>query len=176
MRYVRSLVALFAILSATTLCSCSSSSGVRGPVGNTGVPMAKAGTYYKVKTTAYSHTESDHLKYARGSATGNALKYGQVRSAAADWSVFPVGTLFKIAGQPYIYEVDDYGRALVGTKTIDIYQPSKAGIAAWGARNVNIQVLRWGSFTKSLDILEERQRHAHVRAMIANILKKNRNS
>jgi 3D (Asp-Asp-Asp) domain-containing protein len=129
---------------------------------------------YKVKTTAYSHTEADHIRYARGSATGNALKYGNVRSAAADWSVFPVGTLFKISGQPYIYEVDDYGRALVGTKTIDLYQPSQRMMRDWGTRNVNIQVLRWGSFSKSLDILEERQRHAHVRAMISNILRKNR--
>jgi 3D (Asp-Asp-Asp) domain-containing protein len=137
------------------------------------VEVRKAGScVYKVKTTAYCHTEKDSLRYGRGTATGSMLKYGQVRSAAADWSVFPVGTIFRIVGESTFYQVDDYGRALVGTKTIDLYRPDPAEMENWGVRNVNIEVLRWGSYTKSLDILEERQRHPHVKMMVANIRKK----
>ena len=62
-----------------------------------------------VRTTAYTHTESDHIGYGPRNAIGTSLKYtDQVRSAAADWSVYPLGTRFKIKGQPYIYVVDDY--------------------------------------------------------------------
>src|SRR6478672_13822415 len=74
-----------------------------------------------VKTTAYTHTESDHKKYKQDSAVGSTLKYGNTRSAAADWSVYPVGTVFKIQGDNHMYEIDDYGSALVGTNTIDLY-------------------------------------------------------
>ncbi|MFZ4767660.1 MAG: 3D domain-containing protein, partial [Roseimicrobium sp.] len=91
-----------------------------------------------VKTTAYTHTERDHRKYGARTATGERLKYGEVRSAATDWSVYPVGTVFKIEGEPYLYEVDDYGSALVGTKTIDLYKPSRTAMNAYGAKNVNI--------------------------------------
>jgi 3D (Asp-Asp-Asp) domain-containing protein len=123
-----------------------------------------------VKTTAYTHTEKDHLKYKVASAVGTPLKYGPVRSAAADWSVFPVGTVFKIEGDPHVYEVDDYGSALVGTNTIDLYKPTKSAMKDWGARKVNIEVIRWGSFSKSLAIMRDRQKvSGRVRAMVQRI-------
>ena len=94
----------------------------------------------------------------------------RVRSAAADWSVYPVGTVFQIEGDPSVYEIDDYGSALVGTQTIDIYKPSKATMNQWGVRNVNINVLQWGSFDKSLAILKPREKKAlHVREMAQKI-------
>jgi len=125
-----------------------------------------------VKTTAYSHVEADSLKYGRKTAFGTELRYDNVRSAAADWSVFPVGTLFRITGQPYTYRIDDYGSALVGTRTIDIYQPSKAGIKAWGSRMVEIEILKWGSYSKSREVMAVRSRHPHVRAMLTSINRK----
>lgn len=160
---------------AVALASCSSPrSG--STASNPNIQVRKAGScIYKVKTTAYCHMEADSLRYGRGTASGNALKYGVVRSAAADWSVFPVGTIFKIIGEKCYYQVDDYGRALVGTKTIDLYRPGMAEMRAWGARNVNIEIVRWGSYAKSLDILEDRQRHAHVRMMVSNLRKKAKN-
>jgi len=131
-----------------------------------------------VRTTAYSHLEADSLKYGRKSAAGNDLKYGsRVRSAAADWSKYPVGTRFVIEGLPYEYVVDDYGSALSGTETIDIYKPNISGIGDWGVRNVPIRVLEWGSFEKSREILDGRKhvRHAdHVREMLNEIEKKGR--
>lgn len=157
---------------ALMLSSCASSrsgSTALGPNIQVGKPGSSV---YKVKTTAYCHMEADSLRYGRGTASGQALKYGMVRSAAADWSVFPVGTIFKIVGEKCYYQVDDYGRALVGTKTIDLYRPGMAAMRAWGARNVNIEIIRWGSYSKSLDILKDRQRHAHVRMMVSNLRKK----
>ncbi len=125
-----------------------------------------------VKTTAYCHTEADSLKYGKRNAVGCDLRYDHVRSAAADWSVYPVGTLFRIAGQPYIYRIDDYGSALVGTRTIDLYQPTQAHMKAWGARMVDIEILKWGSYSKSMAILSDRSRHAHVKAMMTSMEKK----
>jgi len=131
-----------------------------------------------VRTTAYSHVESDHLTYGRKSAAGTNLQYGaRVRSAAADWSKYPLGTRFTIEGLPYEYVVDDYGSALVGTETIDIYKPEMKTMNQWGVRNVPIKVIEWGSFEESRKILHERKnvRHAdHVRKMLSEIEKKGR--
>lgn len=101
---------------------------------------------------------------------GTPLRSGQFRSAAADWSIYPLGTVFQIQGDPGIYVVDDYGRALVGTHTIDIYQPTTGLMNLWGTRKVNIHVLRWGSPSKSLAVLKPRASKAqHVREMIYRI-------
>ncbi|MDG2124798.1 MAG: hypothetical protein P8J87_13930, partial [Verrucomicrobiales bacterium] len=108
--------------------SCSSTSDFT----NRGVESKKVGRI--VRTTAYCHLEADSLKYGKLNAVGTQLKYGKVRSAAADWSQYPVGTVFKIKGEPYLYEVDDYGSALVGTNTIDLYKPTKPAMHAWGVR------------------------------------------
>jgi 3D (Asp-Asp-Asp) domain-containing protein len=79
-----------------------------------------------VRTTAYTCTEDDHLIYGNKNATGTPLRYtNRVRSAAADWSFYPVGTTFRIKGLPYLYVVDDYGSALAGTGTVDLYKPTK---------------------------------------------------
>ena len=129
-----------------------------------------------IRTTAFSHLQADSLPYGRKSAAGNDLMYGaQVRSAAADWSKYPLGTKFQIEGLPYTYVVDDYGSALCGTETIDIYKPDLGGIGQWGVRNLPIRVLEWGSFEESAQILRGRThvKHAHhVRTMLREIEKK----
>lgn len=145
-------------LSAFLLASCESS----GFIG-------RGTRITSVRTTAYTHGESDHIIYGAKTAVGTQLKYGNVRSAAADWSVYPVGTIFQIEGLPYVYQVDDYGSALVGTNTIDLYKPDKATMNAWGVRNVNIRVIKWGSFSKSLSIMKERTGYEHIRRMVARI-------
>jgi len=126
-----------------------------------------------VRTTAYTHLEEDSLPYGTKSALGNDLQFGQIRSAAADWSRYPVGTRFKIKGLPYEYVVDDYGSALVGTDTIDLYKPNHSKMNQWGARHVGIEVLEWGSFEQSRKILRTREHKAqHVREMRQEIDKK----
>ena len=122
-----------------------------------------------VRTTAYTHSESDHLKWGRKTALGTTLKYGKTRSAAADWSKFPVGTKFKIKGDPNVYLVEDYGGALVGTNTIDLYKPSRSSMNAWGLRHVEVQILEWGCFERSLKIMKPRTRSSHVRRMVEAI-------
>lgn len=128
------------------------------------------GRHMKVRTTAYCHDESDHIVYGAKNAIGTPLKFGNVRSAAADWSRYPVGTKFRISGQPGVtYVVDDYGSALVGTGTIDIYKPTRTQMDAWGVRHVDIEVLQWGSFQQSMDIMRDRMKWPHVREMMRGI-------
>lgn len=125
-----------------------------------------------VRTTAYTCSESDHLIYGSKNATGTVLRYNnRVRSAAADWSFYPVGTTFRIKGLPYLYVVDDYGSALLGTGTVDIYKPTKEIMAQWGRRNVEITVVQWGSFTRSAELLSQRTSYDHCRKMLANIVR-----
>ncbi|MGY8687292.1 MAG: 3D domain-containing protein [Verrucomicrobiales bacterium] len=125
-----------------------------------------------VRTTAYTHDEWDHLKYGRKTALGTRLRFGAIRSAAADWSRYPVGTQFRIVGQPNVlYEVDDYGGALVGTGTIDLYKPTFSAMNRWGVRHVDIDVVKWGSFAHSLKVLKPRTKWSHVRRMVNSIHK-----
>ncbi|MEM0969571.1 MAG: hypothetical protein AAGJ31_09495, partial [Verrucomicrobiota bacterium] len=81
---------------------------------------------FLVRTTAYCDAENEAGgKYGNKTALGTVLRgSGKMRSAAADWSRYPLGTRFRIVGSPQIYEIDDYGSALVGTDTLDIYQPT----------------------------------------------------
>lgn len=128
-----------------------------------------------VRTTAYTHSESDHVTYGPKNAIGTYLKYGsRVRSAAADWSVYPLGTKFKIKGEPYTYVIDDYGSALVGTATIDIYQPNKRLMRQWGRRVVEIEVIEWGSSRLSMEKLSDRRGYKHCRQMYAALQEQSR--
>jgi 3D (Asp-Asp-Asp) domain-containing protein len=118
-----------------------------------------------VRTTAYSHMEMEPGAPWKKSAFGTYLKYGQVRSAAADWSRYPVGTKFKIKGLPYTYVVDDYGSALVGTNTVDIYHPTLRSMKRWGTRYAEITVIQWGSLERTVEILRGRRHYDHTRRM-----------
>ena len=126
-----------------------------------------------VRTTAYTHTESDHIEYGPRTAVGTLLKHGQVRSAAADWSIYPVGTVFQIQGDLSLYIVDDYGSALVGTKTIDLYKPTRSRMNQWGVRRVTIEILEWGDPQRSYAMLKPRQKHAHVKRMVRQLEDRN---
>lgn len=168
---IRTTLTVLAAACSAFLASCASSPELASAKTYKNGHVDGA-TYYKVKTTAYSHVEADSLKYGVKNAAGSNLKYGLVRSAASDWSVFPLGTVFQIEGEPYIYQIDDYGSALVGTKTIDLYRPCKAGIKEWGARNVKIKVVKWGSYSRSMAILSDRTKHPHVKKMVVGIQKK----
>jgi len=122
-----------------------------------------------VKTTAYSSGASHNGKFGPKNAIGGPLKAGEVRSAAADWSVYPVGTRFRIVetGQEYI--IDDIGSAMVGTGTIDLYKPRERDVWKWGVRHVTIEIIEWGDPEKSLKILSKRTKYRHVREMVADL-------
>jgi 3D (Asp-Asp-Asp) domain-containing protein len=81
-----------------------------------------------VRTTAYTRSRHNTAK----NANGLRLRAGDLNSAAADWSRFPLGTKFTICGTHQTYVVDDYGPALVGTNRIDLYMPSLQEMHHWG--------------------------------------------
>lgn len=144
--------------------------GANKPKDKHGMPFYTSERLRHVRTTAYTCSECDHLQYGSMNAAGTPLRYtSQVRSAAADWSVYPVGTTFRIKGLPYLYVVDDYGSALTGTGTVDIYKPTKDHMNAWGRRNVEIAIVRWGSYARSAEILAKRTGYAHCRQMYVAI-------
>ena len=140
------------------------------------VPMRTPGTYsfspdeVRVRTTAYTHSESDHLIYGRKTAIGTTLRYSKAyTSAASDWSRYPVGTEFRIKGIDRHYVIDDYGSALVGKDTIDLYFPSKSAMNKWGAKHVDIVITKHGDFERSKEILSQRTGWKHCRKMHASI-------
>lgn len=126
-----------------------------------------------VRATAYSHMEGEVGAPGRKNAAGTILKYGSTRSAAADWSRLPLGTKFKIPSHPGItYVVDDYGSALAGTNTVDMFYPTLRAMNNWGTRNVTIQIIQMGSFERSAKLLKGRLHAAHCRKMYYAITKK----
>jgi 3D (Asp-Asp-Asp) domain-containing protein len=124
----------------------------------------------KVRTTAYTHTE----RGGRHSALGTRLSGRNVQSAAADWSRFPLGTKFRIIDTNEVFQIDDYGTALVGTSTIDLYKTNRLAMRKWGVRTVDIDILEWGSDQQSLQVLAPRARHSTCRRMILALQEKAR--
>ena len=131
-----------------------------------GAPMAINATagqgQCEVRTTAYTSSCHGTAK----SANDSRLKAGDLNSAAADWSRFPLGTKFSICGTHQTYIVDDYGPALVGTNNIDLYMPSLQEMHHWGVRKVTIDIIEPGSYERSLALLKSRKRVPYVRRMV----------
>jgi len=122
----------------------------------------------KVRTTAYTHTEGSGSR----NAIGRRLSSGGIKSASSDWSRYPLGTRFRVLSTGEEYVIDDYGGALVGTNTIDLYKSSRGAMNRWGVRHVDIEILHWGSDQESLKVLRPRSRVGRVRRMIASLEKK----
>lgn len=192
-------------------------------------PLAKS-DFQNVRTTAYTHSESDHTQYGARNALGGELhsagpairraenvpiarsvpdnndediqrvsnsnpalqpfsmetrsrarsspgmKSGvlmarspKIGSAAADWSRWPAGTTFRLLSTGQIYRVDDYGWALSGRNTIDLYMATRSEMNNWGARQEPIQILRWGDPQESLRFLVPRKNYPHVKRMILQL-------
>lgn len=133
-------------------------------------PIART-QFQRVRTTAYTHTESDHTPYGCQTCIGTTLCYGAVHSAAADWSRWPLGTTFRILDTGEICKVDDIGWALSGRNTIDLYKPTRGAMNSWGTRTVNIEILNWGDDHEALSILRKRSKYAHVQRMVKDLEK-----
>ncbi len=121
----------------------------------------------KVRTTAYTHTEQGGSR----NAIGTKLSGKNVKSAAADWSRWPLGTKFRIVDTDEVFQIDDYGSALIGTGTIDLYKTNRLAMNKWGVRKVDIDVIEWGSAEKSLQVLAPRRGNRRVRQMILALSK-----
>jgi hypothetical protein len=199
-----------AIAAAACLAGCGTTR--RLPVYEP--PLAHT-EFQTVRTTAYTDTESDHLKYGPRDALGGPLRaasppvaaappaiagpsvdagpetvggfrppvavanaipsaplvYG---SAAADWSRWPAGTVFRLLNTGQLYRVDDYGWALSGRNTIDLYMPSRAMMDAWEVRREPIQIVEWGDREESLRILRGRDKFRHIKRMVLELEGKRR--
>jgi 3D (Asp-Asp-Asp) domain-containing protein len=93
----------------------------------------------------------------------------QIGSAASDWSRWPAGTVFRLLSTGQVYKIDDYGWALAGRNTIDLYMPTRSAMNAWGAREEGIQILRWGDPNESLRLLQAHQGYRHIRRMVLEL-------
>jgi 3D (Asp-Asp-Asp) domain-containing protein len=148
------------------MASCATQTNTRSPVSS----ASKLHRMSKVRTTAYTHTE----RGGRRSALGTRLSGRNVQSAASDWSRFPLGTKFRIVDTNEIFQIDDYGTALVGTNTIDLYKTNRLAMRKWGVRHVDIDILEWGSDEQSLNVLTPRSRHRTCRRMVLALQEKTR--
>lgn len=220
--------------SALLLSSCGTTTTASRRLPPYETPIAKS-DFQTVRTTAYTHTEADHLQYSNRNALGGRLQAatGGVRrasyvpralpadsesasdyqrasyageslqsfltpqkkkvtrwvktkrgrkkvttivtvrptigSAAADWSRWPAGTTFRLLSTGQIYKVDDYGWALSGRNTIDLYMGSRSDMNTWGVRHEPIQILRWGDPQASLQFLSRHQDYKHIRRMVLEL-------
>ena len=230
------LAVLAAFIAIVLLTACGTTQRVLPPYER---PLAKA-DFQNVRTTAYTHTESDHLEYSNHNALGGELhaagapihraenvlraipvsesddveirrvsnsgvvlqpfsmddtrttarvktttrvtkttrvvkhatavaKISVVGSAAADWSRWPMGTTFRLLSTGQMYRVDDYGWALSGRNTIDLYMANSRDMNTWGARQETIQVLQWGDAQQSLQFLQSHQDYRHIKRMVLEL-------
>jgi 3D (Asp-Asp-Asp) domain-containing protein len=127
--------------------------------------------FVAAKASAYSSGAADNAQWVGRTAIGTSLRSGAINSAASDWSKFPLGTKFRVVETGKIYQVDDYGSAMVGKMKVDLFTPSTKAMDKWGVRNVTLEILEWGDRQKSLALLLGRssQRYSHIRKMIASL-------
>lgn len=145
-------------LCAVLFCSCAT----------TPAHQTASARKMTVRTTAYTAAEPGGAH----SACGTRLHFGgSTYSAAADWSWLPLGTRFRMKETGRTYVIEDYGSALVGKQTIDLFMPSGSAMRQWGVRTVNIDILEWGSRAMSLKMLEPRQKAGFVRNMVVSLRK-----
>lgn len=210
----------FSLLVAGALClsACGTTTRSSRALPPYELPLAKT-DFQTVRTTAYTHTESDHREYSNRNALGGELHAAgpaihraeyvpralavsdsddvsvgrvtvttrvtkktrrvkraiavsrppRIGSAAADWGRWPVGTTFRILSTGQIYRVDDYGWALSGRNTIDLYMENARDMNTWGARVETIQILQWGNQEESLRLLQAHQAHPHIKRMVLEL-------
>src|SRR5207237_5057488 len=163
----RSLNLTIVVAIGCVLVVCAEQTVVRKPLAAVEAANSHLGRMPNVRTTAYTRIE----KGGRRNALGKYLSGRHVISAASDWSRFPLGTRFRICSTREEFIIDDYGTALVGSNTIDLYKPTKLEMKRWGVRNVDIDVLQWGSEQKSLEVLGPRAKHPQVESMLTALQK-----
>jgi 3D (Asp-Asp-Asp) domain-containing protein len=229
------LILLAAFVALILLTACGTT---QRPLPAYEPPLAKK-NFQHVRTTAYTHTESDHRQYSNRNALGGELRAAgpaihraevvtratlayevqrgipvnesgsyspplqrfsmqqrqpvtpgpkraprttravkravvvsrppQIGSAAADWSRWPAGTVFRLLSTGQSYRVEDYGWALSGRNTIDLYMASQREMNSWGAREETIEVLKWGDPQESLQFLRRHQDYRHIKRMVLEL-------
>src|SRR2546429_565333 len=82
---------------------------------------------------------------------------------------WPAGTVFRLLSTGQNYRVEDYGWALSGRNTIDLYMANRREMNSWGARQETIQVLKWGDPQESLQFLRSHQNYRHIKRMVLEL-------
>jgi 3D (Asp-Asp-Asp) domain-containing protein len=100
---------------------------------------------------------------------GEGNRPPQIGSAAADWSRWPAGTVFRLLSTGQSYRVEDYGWALSGRNTIDLYMANQREMNSWGAREERIEILQWGDPEESLQFLRRHQDYRHIKRMVLEL-------
>jgi 3D (Asp-Asp-Asp) domain-containing protein len=123
------------------------------------------------ETRTVTRTTTRVTKTIRGSrkVVVTKLQPPRIGSAAADWSRWPMGTTFRLLSTGQIYRVEDYGWALSGRNTIDLYMATPGEMNNWGARQEPIQILRWGDPAESLQFLQSHQDYKHIKRMVLEL-------
>lgn len=230
------LILLAAFIAIVLLTACGTTHHTALPAYEP--PLAKT-NFQQVRTTAYTHTEADHLQYSNRNALGGELHAAgpaihraevvgratlayearraipvdedgsyspplkrfsmeerqpvtpgpkrapritrpikravvvsrppQIGSAAADWSRWPAGTVFRLLSTGQNYRVEDYGWALSGRNTIDLYMANQREMNDWGARDERIEILKWGDPEESLQFLRRHQDYRHIKRMVLEL-------
>jgi len=115
--------------------------------------------FSKKRTTRTART-------SKGRSASSRPEQSVPGSAAADWSRWPAGTVFRLLSTGQTYRVEDYGWALSGRNTIDLYMPNQRQMNSWGAREETIQILQWGDPQESLQFLQSHQNYKHIKRMV----------
>jgi 3D (Asp-Asp-Asp) domain-containing protein len=142
------------------------------PVSDADVALQPFATDEPVRVVRVKTTTKTTRVTKKGRKVKRAIAVAQpprIGSAAADWSRWPMGTTFRLLSTGQIYRVEDYGWALSGRNTIDLYMASPRDMNVWGAREEPIQVLRWGDPQQSLDFLRAHQDYKHIRRMVLEL-------
>ena len=90
-------------------------------------------------------------------------------SAAADWARWPAGTIFRVLSTGQLYRVEDYGWALSGCNTIDLYMATPREMNGWGVRQELIQIVQWGDREESLRKLARHTKYRHIKRMVLEL-------
>ncbi len=109
------------------------------------------------------------VRTRKGKSTSSSPAPPIYGSAAADWSRWPAGTIFRMLSTGQVYRVDDYGWALSGRNTIDLYMANQRQMNSWGAREETIQILQWGDPQQSLQFLRSHQDYKHIKRMVLEL-------
>lgn len=139
------------------------------------IPVAETGSY-SPQLQPFSMDETRTRTAKRGAKPTRRVKRAvaiskppQIGSAAADWSRWPAGTVFRLLSTGQNYRVEDYGWALSGRNTIDLYMANQREMNSWGARHETIEVLHWGDRQESLQFLRRHQDYRHIKRMVLEL-------
>lgn len=125
-------------------------------------------TYQKPNVAPYRGAASADSAPAM-TARGTPYRTNPVASAAADWSRWPAGTVFRVLSTGEIFEVDDFTDDIVGTNTILLFKPGSVSGVNAPPRQVTIEIVQWGSPRESAAILRQ-QRSRTAKDILAALL------